>query len=76
MWVKFSLALVLAIGLAIKDGPASLMDGSAENGPCVTESISNCATNDTVDGIPIREPDPPSEHHMPNDQVYDGDSFD
>ncbi|PGH10181.1 hypothetical protein AJ80_07540 [Polytolypa hystricis UAMH7299] len=35
LWAKFSFALLLAFGLAVRDGPASLMDGFLEeNGRC------------------------------------------
>ncbi|KLJ12584.1 hypothetical protein EMPG_12370 [Blastomyces silverae] len=37
VWARFSFALVLAIGLAVRDGPASLMDECLLRGSCITD---------------------------------------
>ncbi|OAX84653.1 hypothetical protein ACJ72_00967 [Emergomyces africanus] len=37
LWTRFSFALVLALGLAVRDGPASLMDECLLRGCCITD---------------------------------------
>ncbi|KKZ60108.1 hypothetical protein EMCG_00799 [[Emmonsia] crescens] len=45
LWAKFSFALVLAIGLAVRDGPASLMDECLLRGSCITDGTITLPTD-------------------------------
>ncbi|PGH17937.1 hypothetical protein AJ79_00836 [Helicocarpus griseus UAMH5409] len=59
VWAKFSFALVLAIGLAVRDGPASLMDECLMRGHCVTDGTQISLTDDVI------RPPPDNLHDMP-----------
>ncbi|KAI4150146.1 MAG: hypothetical protein L6R39_002341 [Caloplaca ligustica] len=39
LWLRFSLAIVLAVGIAIKDGPGTLLDGCHEPGETMHQSV-------------------------------------
>ncbi|KAK2778054.1 hypothetical protein FQN53_001968 [Emmonsiellopsis sp. PD_33] len=57
-WAKFSFALVLAIGLAVRDGPVSLMDECLVKGQCTptaptTKPPEAQSTRATPDRLPV-----------------------
>ncbi|EGC46038.1 conserved hypothetical protein [Histoplasma capsulatum var. duboisii H88] len=60
-WAKFSFALVLAIGLAVRDGPEALMDECLMRGYCITtgaETVSAKTNGDTCrpsEGLQLSE---------------------
>ncbi|EEH42801.1 uncharacterized protein PADG_07621 [Paracoccidioides brasiliensis Pb18] len=62
LWAKFSFAIALAIGLALRDGPASLMDECLLRGYCINEStrrpLTDQSPSQTSECIPRMSPPP------------------
>ncbi|OJD20674.1 hypothetical protein ACJ73_07991 [Blastomyces percursus] len=55
VWARFSFALVLAIGLAVRDGPASLMDECLLRGSCITYGTESASADTDRNGCPSSE---------------------
>ncbi|KAL8735381.1 MAG: hypothetical protein Q9166_000926 [cf. Caloplaca sp. 2 TL-2023] len=67
LWFRFSLAIVLAVGLAIKDGPGTLLDGSNASDEKLYETWQSTPRH--VESTPTDNPqdpllDPSSTHRM------------
>ncbi|KAL2367306.1 hypothetical protein RJ035_005836 [Blastomyces gilchristii] len=55
VWARFSFALVLAIGLAVRDGPASLMDECLLRGSCIADGTRSASADTDQNARPSSE---------------------